>query len=303
MIIQTKNLKKIFKQNNKNRIIALDNVSIDVRQAEIFGFLGPNGAGKSTFIKTLLGVVLPTEGTIKLFDKSTTNPSVKKKIGYLPENLIYPEFLTGEKFLNYYGKLSSMETAVLQRRINYLVETFELGSYIKQKIKYYSKGVKQLLGIAQALLNDPELILLDEPTEGLDPVRKVKFRELLKSLKNEGKTIFINSHLLSEIEIVCDRVGVINNGTVIKIGGIKEFITLSDTYRVKVNKHLSESIKKSLNTYQIELNGDYIDIIVDNTEKLGTLMHYLREQDIDILAVEKHQKRLEEVFMELIKTS
>lgn len=152
---------KVYKHDRKEYITALDDISIEVEKGEIFGLSGPNGAGKSTFIKTLLGIVLPNGGSVKLFGQDINNPSIKKKIGYLPENLIYPDFLTGKQFLTYYVSMCLQDRSALEKRINFILEKFNIKDYENKKIRNYSKGMKQQLGIAHSLINDPALILLD----------------------------------------------------------------------------------------------------------------------------------------------
>jgi ABC-2 type transport system ATP-binding protein len=213
-ILQTKNLcvdyrARGLKSGNRP---ALKELNLSVQPGEVFGFLGPNGAGKTTAINVLLGFIPPTSGTAYLFGIDVRQPIARQRIGYLPEMTYYYKFLTAEELLRFYARIFNLPPAEADQRIDRLLKLVELEPARKRLIKTYSKGMQQRVGIAQALINDPDLLVLDEPTSGLDPLGRMKVREIIQRLKNDGKTVFFSSHELGEVETVCDRVAIINQG-------------------------------------------------------------------------------------------
>jgi ABC-2 type transport system ATP-binding protein len=192
--------------------VALHGLNLTVNAGEVFGFLGPNGAGKTTTMNVLLGYVNPTGGSAYLFDVNVREPIARQRIGYLPELTYYYKFLTAEELLRYYAKLFEIPRAETEKRIDQLLKLVELEHARKRPIRTYSKGMQQRAGLAQALINNPELLLLDEPTSGLDPLGRMKVREIIQRLKNEGKTVFFSTHELGEVETVCDRVAILHQG-------------------------------------------------------------------------------------------
>jgi ABC-2 type transport system ATP-binding protein len=202
--------------------VALRGLDLEVGAGEIFGFLGPNGAGKTTTMNVLLGFVPPTSGSAFLFGIDVRQPIARQRIGYLPELTYYYKFLTAEELLRYYAKIFGLSRAESSRRIPELLKLVELEHAAKRPIKSYSKGMQQRVGLAQALINNPDLLVLDEPTSGLDPLGRMKVREIIQRLKNEGKTVFFSSHELGEVESVCDRVAIIDQGELKAIGRVAE---------------------------------------------------------------------------------
>jgi ABC-2 type transport system ATP-binding protein len=203
---------------------AVRNVRFEVQQGEIFGFLGPNGAGKTTTINVLLGFMPPTSGSASLFGIDVRQPIARQRIGYLPEMTYYYKFLTAEELLRFYAKIFKIPRAEADKRIDTLLKLVELESAGKRLIKTYSKGMQQRVGLAQALINNPDLLILDEPTSGLDPLGRMKVREIIQRLKNEGKTVFFSSHELGEVETVCDRVAIIHQGELKAIGNVSGIV-------------------------------------------------------------------------------
>lgn len=208
-----------LKQGTK---VALQGLDLEVRQGEVFGFLGPNGAGKTTTMNVLLGFIQPTSGTAELFGIDVRQPIARQRIGYLPELTYYYKFLTAEELLRFYGRIFNIPRNEMERRIDELLRLVELEQARKRPIKSYSKGMQQRAGLAQALINNPDLLILDEPTSGLDPLGRMKVREIIQRLKNEGKTVFFSSHELGEVETVCDRVAIIHQGELKAIGTVSE---------------------------------------------------------------------------------
>lgn len=210
-----------FQNTPKVAVTALD---LQVQAGEVFGFLGPNGAGKTTTMNVLLGFVPPTSGRAELFGIDVRQPIARQRIGFLPELTYYYRFLTAEELLRFYAKIFGLSREVTEARIEKLIALVELGPAAQRPIKTYSKGMQQRVGLAQALINDPDLLILDEPTSGLDPVGRMKVREIIQRLKNEGKTVFFSSHELGEVETVCDRVAIINQGTLRAQGRVRDLV-------------------------------------------------------------------------------
>jgi ABC-2 type transport system ATP-binding protein len=213
-ILETKNLRVEYKAQirGQGRKLAVKDLNLSVKAGEVFGFLGPNGAGKTTTMNVLLGFVNATSGEARLFGVNVNEPIARQRIGYLPELTYYYKFLTAEELLRFYAKIFRIARAESERRINDLLKLIELDHARKRPIKTYSKGMQQRVGLAQALINDPDLLILDEPTSGLDPLGRMKVREIIQRLKDKGKTVFFSSHELGEVETVCDRVAIIHQG-------------------------------------------------------------------------------------------
>lgn len=200
------------KQRGNGSKVALHGLDLTVGAGEVFGFLGPNGAGKTTTMNVLLGFVQPTGGAAFLFGVDVRQPIARQRIGYLPELTYYYKFLTAEEILRFYAKVFGIPRAEADKRIDSLLKLVELEHARSRPLKSYSKGMQQRVGLAQALINNPDLLILDEPTSGLDPLGRMKVREIIQRLKNEGKTVFFSSHELGEVETVCDRVAIVNQG-------------------------------------------------------------------------------------------
>ena len=235
-VVQTSELSKVYRTGFwlNQKIESLKNCSLTVYQGETFGLLGPNGAGKTTLLKTLLGIVRPTSGRAWLLGSPIGNARVKQRIGYLPENAYFYDYLTGWEFLQFIAGLFEIPPDVQQQRIPLLLDLVGLSkSAARKQMRQYSKGMLQRVGLAQALINDPELVFLDEPMFGLDPMGRYQIREIILSLKAQGKTIFFNSHVLSDVEKICDRVAILINGELICSGSLNELLGITDAYQVK----------------------------------------------------------------------
>jgi ABC-2 type transport system ATP-binding protein len=227
VILQTESLCVEYRTKDKGQPSkrALSELNLAVRQGEVFGFLGPNGAGKTTTMNVLLGFVNPTAGRAQLFGVDTSRPIARQRIGYLPEQTYYYKFLTAEEILRFYAKIFQLPRGVVDRRIDAVLKLVELEGARKRPLKTYSKGMQQRVGLAQALINDPDLMILDEPTSGLDPIGRMKVREIIERLKSEGKTVFFSSHELGEVETVCDRVAILCQGELKAQGSVEELVT------------------------------------------------------------------------------
>ena len=225
-ILETKNLRVEYRTpaSGGGRKLAVKDLNLAVGAGEVFGFLGPNGAGKTTTMNVLLGFVNATSGSASLFGVDVRQPIARQRIGYLPELTYYYKFLTGEELLRFYARIFGLSSTETETRINELLKLVEMEHARKRMIKTYSKGMQQRVGLAQALINNPDLLILDEPTSGLDPLGRMKVREIIQRLKNEGKTVFFSSHELGEVETVCDRVAIINQGELKVEGKVADLV-------------------------------------------------------------------------------
>jgi len=301
-IVETNNLTRSF---SRGRVKALQQVSLKVEPGKIFGLLGPNGAGKTTFIKILLGLQRPTDGSAKLFGIPVGNPAARKKAGYLPENHRFPEFLTGAAVLDYCGRLSGMTSkSERQQRAELLLKRVKMWDWRDVRIKKYSKGMLQRMGIAQALLHDPELVFLDEPTDGVDPIGRREIRDLLLELKQDGKTVFINSHLLSEVEMFCDEVAILHHGKLLRQGSVQELTTSEQRFRIHAevkNDELMKKIRDRASTAEVQ--NSHIDVAVPSAESLNKIIDLLRQHGALIQAIVPQRQSLEDSFIQTIQTS
>ncbi|MGH7495026.1 MAG: ABC transporter ATP-binding protein [bacterium] len=299
-IIETQDLARHF---SRGRVKALQGVSLSVYAGKIFGLLGPNGAGKTTFVKILLGLQRPDRGTARLFGIPVDNPAARAQVGYLPENHRFPEFLTGGALLDYCGRLSGMDDPNERRvRAEILLKRVNMWDWRDTRTKKYSKGMLQRLGLAQALLHDPQLILLDEPTDGVDPIGRKEIRDLLLELKQEGKTIFLNSHLLSEVEMICDEVAILHKGKLLRQGTVRELTTSDRRYRLHVHVEDQELLQeiRSKTTFAEAQNG-HLDVVVNGYEPLNEIIDLIRRQRLLIEAILPHRQTLEESFVQTIQ--
>ena len=223
-LVKIENLVVDFRSKERGQPVkrAVDGLSLEVRAGEVFGFLGPNGAGKTSTMNVLLGFVNATAGSAFLFGVNVREPIARQRIGYLPELTYYYKFLTAEELLRFYAKIFRIPRGEADRRVDAVLKLVELESSRHRLIKTYSKGMQQRVGLAQALINNPDLLILDEPTSGLDPIGRMKVREIIQRLKNEGKTVFFSSHELGEVETVCDRVAILNQGKLQVAGRVSD---------------------------------------------------------------------------------
>ncbi len=222
-VLSLENVEVVYRANNYHKQ-AVNGLSLDIRKGEIFGFLGPNGAGKTTTIKTVLNLIPRFSGNITIFGKSVSLPSVRSKVGYMPEIANYYWYLTPRELLMMYAGIFGLQKKYAAEKSRELFSLVGLEKEAGILMKYFSKGMLQKVNLAQALINDPELLILDEPTSGLDPVARMKVRDIIRELKEKGKTIFFSSHELSEAELVCDRIGIINRGKMVKIAELKDVL-------------------------------------------------------------------------------
>lgn len=289
------------------RVEALRGVSLQVGRGEIFGLLGPNGAGKTTLIKILLGIVRKSAGEARLLGRPVGLAVSRRKIGYLPEGHRFPRHLTGRTALEYYGSLSGLSVSEIRRRRSDVLEIVGLGEWGRTSVRKYSKGMLQRLGLAQAMLHDPELLILDEPTDGVDPVGRKEMREVLKRLKAEGRTIFINSHLLQEIELVCDRVAILDHGQLRRVGKIAEITERAGTEVAFTLAGMPETVRNAVAEKEIvscdHLADGQFQLIVKVVDQAAVdgWIDLLRAAGIGIHAMVRRRLTLEQAFLELVK--
>jgi ABC-2 type transport system ATP-binding protein len=303
--IQTQNLTKHYRSGlfKRKNIPALEKVSLSVEQGEIFGLLGPNGAGKTTFVKLILSIVHPTSGTATILDFPLGKRELKEYCGYLPENHRYPGFLTAENTLVFFGRLNGLPETNLKEKAHALLETVGLKDWAKVKTKKFSKGMLQRLGLAQSLINDPKILFLDEPTDGVDPIGRKEIRDLLLSLKARGTTIFLNSHLLSELEMVCDRVAILNKGKVVRLGTIAELTTQKLAYVLQLSSPVTKEIREQLQQtiLPIEYNNTSLVVSLHDKSELNRIIDILRAGGIGIESMNQQKTSLEDYFIQIMK--
>src|SRR5439155_6968608 len=251
--VEIQGLRKVYRQ-----IIAVDDISLVTYRGEAFGFLGPNGAGKSTVVKILTGLVTPTKGTVRVLGQPVTHVQSRRQVGYLPEFPSFHRWLKAREFLEFHGRLYGLRSKMLEKRIMEILEMVGLAGREDQKLGTFSKGMLQRIGLAQAIINKPELVILDELVSGLDPVGQRDMRELLRELKAEGTSIFLNSHLLADVEAICDRVAIINQGRILKVGAPAELFDKKKVFEVHVD-YVSEDLLHHLNAIALDIQHEQDD--------------------------------------------
>jgi ABC-2 type transport system ATP-binding protein len=278
----------------------LRDLSLDIAAGEIFGYLGPNGAGKSTTIKLLLGLVQPTTGSAEIFGLPIGNVHARKRIGFLPENPSFYEYLTGREFLEYLGRLIGLSSAQRTDQQSRLLSEMGLASAANLQIRNYSKGMVQRLGIAQALLGSPELLILDEPMSGLDPIGRKEVRDLILRQKAQGRTVFFSSHILSDIEMICDRVGILVGGRLVKSGTITELLGEKVESIEVTATNVSEPVLKAVEVLALEpaLHQEGRTMVrLAGEKELERCLSLLVSAQSRVLSVIPQRRSLEELFL------
>lgn len=308
--IQVRDLKKTYRQGwmRKRAIEALRGVTLEVPPGEIFGLLGPNGAGKTTFLKILLGLIRSTSGDAMLLGERAGSRHSRLKIGYLPEHLRMPTHLNAYSALDLYGQMSNLPGSVIRSRRGALLESVGLAERARDSVRKYSKGMLQRLGLAQALLHDPDLVFLDEPTDGLDPVGRSHVRNVLAELKRQGKTVFLNSHILQEVELICDRVAILDQGQVRFVGPVEE-ITRQPTTEFQLEVVGDDTaIQQALSGQAMD---DYVwseslcrlTIRIAASTELDAVIDRLRQSQVSIIGITRRRITLEDAFLKLVSQS
>ena len=284
---------------------ALQPLDLTVNEGEIFGLLGPNGAGKTTLVKLLLGIVHPTEGDGTLFGKSIRLPEARKAVGFLPENHRFPEFLTGRQTLDLYARMSGASDDHRASRSEELLERVRLRDAAHRRVKTYSKGMMQRLGLAQALMSDPKLVFLDEPTDGVDPVGRREIRDLLVELKSEGVTLFLNSHLLSEIELVCTRVAILKEGRLVREGTVEELTTEDRVFRLRCTAIPEQFTSEQILPVEGSEKGPLAEyrVLASDRTALNSTLDTLRRTGVEIESIEPLRQSLEDLFINVVENA
>jgi ABC-2 type transport system ATP-binding protein len=277
-VIQIRNLSKIYRDFwGRKKVQALNSLSLDVNKGEIFGLLGPNGSGKTTTMKLLLGLLFPTDGEISILGKPASDVSKNERIGYLPEESYLYRFLNAEETLDFYGRLFDISPAERRERTNALIEQVGLQHARRRQLKEYSKGMTRRIGLAQALINNPDLVLLDEPTSGLDPLGTRDMKDMILKLRDEGKTVVMCSHLLADVQDVCDRIAILFQGELKELGTVDELLTEQDETQLLTSK----------------LNDEAVDEI----------KAVLAKHNADMRSVTQPKNSLEDLFLKTVRTS
>ena len=242
-VIETRSLSKVYRDFwGRKKVRALNSLNLEVKQGEIFGLLGPNGSGKTTTIKLLLGLLFPTEGTVEILGQPATDVSKNQRIGYLPEESYLYRFLNSEETLDFYGRLFNMPKAERRKRTDELLELVKLNHARKRQLREYSKGMTRRIGLAQALINNPDLVLLDEPTSGLDPLGTRDMKDMILDLRDQGKTVLMCSHVLSDVQDVCDRVAILDGGELKVLGRVDELLKNQGVTQIRTSTLSDEAI-------------------------------------------------------------
>ena len=295
-VIETDNLVKQY-----GKVEALRGLTLSVESGEIFGLLGQNGAGKTTLVKILLGITKATSGQARLLGQPAGTAAVRKRIGYLPEDHRFPEYHTGYSLLEFYGTLLGVPRQILLRRIDAMLDLVGLQGRKDHKLRTYSKGMKQRVGIAQALLHNPEVIFLDEPTDGVDPVGRREIRRILQELKSAGKTIFLNSHMLGEVELICDRVAILRAGELIREGDIASLTQQRGLYVLGLapGQQFPRAEVASLG-YEVAPRGEFWEVAVGDGQDIDAIVDLLRSRGLSIRHLTEWRQTLEDLFMETV---
>lgn len=274
VVIQTRNLVKVYRDFwGRPKVLAVNKLSLDVYRGEVFGLLGPNGSGKTTTVKLLLGLLFPTRGSASVLGRASTDVEVKSRIGFLPEESYLYRFLNAEETLDFYGRLFKIPKPERAKRVRRLISIVGLEYARKRPLKEYSKGMSRRIGLAQALINDPEVIFLDEPTSGLDPIGTHEMKDLIIELRNQGKTVLLCSHLLADVQDVCDRIAILDKGVCRAIGPVKDLLSRKD---------LTQFLARNL-------DSDGVEAVRQAIQERG-----------ELVAVDHPTTTLEELFLEVI---
>ncbi len=318
--IEANSLEKVYLEGifRRRGIHALHQLTFTVPQGQIFGLLGPNGAGKTTFIKVLLGIIRKTGGWAKLLGSPAGSQAGRRMVGYLPEQLRVPRHLTGLTALEYYGNLSDVPTSVVKQRRERLLEMVGLTARAKDRVSKYSKGMQQRLGLAQAMLHDPKLLILDEPTDGLDPRARAEVRSIIPDLRDQGTTIFLNSHILQEVEMVCDHVAILDRGHLRYCGPVREigeFVSKQSeqsTRRIELTLDLISGHEQLNSVFTGDFQADIetfgagkcrCRLHLSDQHEIDMLVDKIREADISLVGLSRKQITLEDAFLSIVESN
>lgn len=297
MIIETSDLTKMY-----GKKVGCSEICLSVGEGQIFGFLGPNGAGKSTLVKILVGLLFPTSGTAKILGRPLGDLEARRKTGFLPENFRYQDWLTGEELLSFHASLYGLSAQDKKRRIPAVLEQVGLSGKERQRVGTYNKGMQQRIGLACALLPDPELVFLDEPTSALDPLGRREVRQIILDLRRRGKTVFLNSHLLSEVEMICDQVAIIHKGRIISTGVLEEMLSGAVEVEVQVEAQTPQMLSEfSALSRKMTVDGSRIRLSLNDRKDVGSLAGIVVRNGGRLFSLKAVQGSLEDLFIDLIQ--
>ena len=295
-VFAARDLVKVFGRSLR----ALDGVDLAVRHGEVFGLLGANGAGKTTLVKLFLGLARPTAGTVRLRGLDPQCRHARRRVGYLPEGHRFPDYLSGQATLRLFGRLAGVDRATLDRRIGELLELVGLGDRGGDRVGKYSKGMTQRLGLAAALIDDPDVLFLDEPTDGVDPVGRRHIRDVLLAARDRGTTIFINSHLLSEVERTCDRITILHRGRVVREGRVEDLTRPTLRYHVRFAEPVDPAVIPRVDGVSLAAINGHLELTVDDLAALNRWIDEARARRHVIADVAQQRSDLEEVFIDVV---
>jgi len=298
--IVVQGLTKVYKGRLGDGVAAVNDLNFQVNQGEIFGFIGPNGAGKTTTIKMLLGLLFPTAGTALVMGKPAGDIDAKHKTSYLPESPYFYEHMNAGEVLDFYCQLFRMGPGARKEKIGELLDRVGLAKDGQRALRQYSKGMLQRVGIAQALINDPDLLIFDEPTSGLDPIAHKDIQDLILSLRDQGKTVFLSSHQLSDVERVCDRVAIINRGELVKIGSMEELLHAGRTI-ITISKPQTGLVDQLTPVVEhVAAEGDRVRLYVESEETVHNVLDMIRDK-ASLISVVPQRQTLEDLFVEIVR--
>jgi ABC-2 type transport system ATP-binding protein len=299
-VIETRELRKTY-----GKIEALKGVSIRVEPGQIYGLLGQNGAGKTTLIKVLLGIVRKTDGDARLLGRPAGDATSRRRVGYLPEDHAFPVYHTGYSLMDFYGQLYGMSRDDRRRMIPEMLELVGIAGRMHSKIRTYSKGMKQRLGIAQSLLHAPDLIILDEPTDGVDPLGRREIRELMGRLKEKGHTLFLNSHLLGEVELICDRVAILQQGTLVREGTIADLTRQAGRYDVGLADGQAfpadAAVKLGFAVQPVPDKPGRVEVTLPPGQTIDPVLRLLAETGLSLRHLVEKKQSLEDAFLATVE--
>lgn len=280
---------------------ALRGVSLSVPKGGIFGLLGPNGAGKSTLVKILTSIVRPTSCSGTMLGQRIGHKPTLARVGYLPEHARFPEYLKGGEVIRYVAGLAGVSTKQSRVRAGELLEMVGMHEWGNHRMGTYSKGMKQRIGLAQALVNDPEIVFLDEPTDGVDPKGRLEMRNLLQTMRDEGRTVFINSHLLGELEMICDSVAIMNKGEIVRQGTIKDLTEKTQRYVIRTQGEIPAELLAKFSDQGAEIESETITMYQNDPGPMQPILDELRAAGVTIVEMREARQSLEEMFMEAVE--
>ncbi|MCP9449847.1 MAG: ABC transporter ATP-binding protein [Nitrospira sp.] len=306
-VIHIEHLTKIFRVGFWGRkVTAVDGVSLAVHRGEVFGFLGPNGAGKTTTLKMLMGLIYPTGGHATIFGHPIGAPQAKAKLGFLPESPYFYDYLTGAEFLRFYGHLFGLRGTALSKRIDELLDTVGMSHARDLQLRKFSKGMLQRVGIAQALINDPELVVLDEPMSGLDPIGRKEVRDLILRLKEAGKTVLFSSHILHDAELLCDRVAMIMKGRLVACGPVSDLLSSGSTHEVElvIERLVPEALERIRPfAKKVVVQGEQVMVVLASQQNVNHAIDVVRSVKGHVVSLTPHRASLEDLFIREAKSA